>query len=92
MVIEAARYARNILTGKQRRFDFQRLATYSSGGYEGIRSKLVEREITDKSWMVVASDIDPEVLEKARRNAKQAGVADIITFVEHDVLSSTLPT
>lgn len=90
LVIEAARYARNILSGKQRRFDFQRLANYAPAWYEWIRAKLVDQEIKDKTRNIIWSDHDPAVLEMAKRNAKQAGVDDIVQFYEHDMLNSAL--
>lgn len=91
IAIEAARLAANILSGKQRRFDFQRFVSYAPDGYETIRRRLISDEITDKSRTIIASDIDTEMLAIARKNAKQAGVDQLITFVEHDILSPSLP-
>ena len=41
-----------------------------------------------KNRTIIGSDVDEEVLELARQNAKSAGVDDIIQFVQHDILSS----
>ena len=38
----------------------------------------------DSKFKAYASDIDPEVLEKAKENAERAGVADYIEFFEAD--------
>jgi len=38
-----------------------------------------------KKRTIIGSDIDEEVLELARRNAKSAGVDDIVKFVYHDI-------
>ena len=46
----------------------------------------------DKDIRVFASDIDPEMVEIAKRNAEEVGLADIIQFSVKDVNTLTIDT
>jgi len=71
--------AKNIAPGTRRYFAFENLVL--------VDKKLVEEELElakskkfEGNYKIIASDIDKEVLEIAKQNAKQAWVFDIIEF------------
>ena len=51
------------------------------------RERAKSEIITDSAFEVFASDIDAEVLEVARENAKRAGVSEMINIFEKDARS-----
>ena len=83
IAIEAAMIAKNIAPGLDRYFAFENLVL--------VDKKLVEEELKfagskvfDWDYKIFASDIDDEVLEKAKQNARNAWVWDIIKFKQKD--------
>jgi putative N6-adenine-specific DNA methylase len=85
--IEAALIARRIAPGRDRQFAFQR--------WPGFDAKIVTRLVAEaragerpKSPVeIVGADRDAGAIVASRANAKRAGVADDITFVEQAVSS-----
>ena len=79
IVIEAAMIAKNIAPGLDRYFAFENLVL--------VDKKLVKEELElakskvfEWEYKIFASDLDENMLEIARENAKNALVDDIITF------------
>jgi len=77
--IEAALIGKNMAPGLNRRF--------VSEDWPNIQKKIWDSErqsaysdINDLQFRILASDIDADVLKKARENAINAGVGDCITF------------
>jgi putative N6-adenine-specific DNA methylase len=79
ILIEAAMIARNIAPGLQRSFDYLQFPWGSSELHEET-VRAAKAKIFDQSYALFGSDIDPAMLHIARENARQAGVADTITF------------
>ncbi|MDD3645837.1 MAG: class I SAM-dependent RNA methyltransferase [Candidatus Gracilibacteria bacterium] len=79
IAIEAAMIAKNIAPGLNRYFAFERLLL--------VDKTLVEKELEDArkkeysgEYKIIASDIDENIIEIAKQNAKDAGVYDMIDF------------
>lgn len=83
IAIEAVMFARNIPPGLYRYFSFENWNLLPEGYFDTIRKEAKEK-IFPKKYNVIASDIDEEVLEKAKINAKNAKVDDSITFIKKD--------
>ena len=84
--IEAVLIARNIAPGKFRSFAFMDFDFYPKKYYIDALKEAKEGEY-DKKYFVYASDIDPENLEIAKENARNAWVEDTIEFVCEDYKS-----
>lgn len=84
ILIEAALYGKNIAPGLKRNFAFENWPFIDEGkvAEERVeaRNKIVDRELNIKGY-----DVDPDVIEMARENAKRAGVEDAITFKVRDL-------
>ena len=83
IAIEAAMIAKNIAPGTGRYFAFENLVL--------VDKTLVKEEIElakqksfEGEYKIFASDIDEEVLEIAKENAKEAWVGDMIEFSKKD--------
>ncbi len=87
IAIEAAMLAANIPPGLDRgRFGFERWANFSEDSARELKSMCGElrRGISGSHPRIMASDIDPDVIEIAKRNARAAGVK--VAFRERDVM------
>ncbi len=86
--IAAALWAANMAPGLgQGRFGFERWANFGEEEAHELRQLCGElrREVTGQTPKIMACDIDGDVLDIARRNARSAGVR--LAFRERDVLS-----
>lgn len=83
IAIEAVMMARNMAPWVMRKFAFQRWDILPSEILDNEKKLARKREYTWE-YKVFASDIDPEVLEIAKENAKRAWVEDNITFSVKD--------
>lgn len=84
IAIEAVMFARNIAPGLYRYFSFENWDLLPKGYFDTLRDE-AKAKIFNKKYDVIASDVDEEVLAKARENAKNAKVDDTITFVKKDL-------
>jgi putative N6-adenine-specific DNA methylase len=83
IAIEAAMIAKNIAPGLDRYFAFENLVLVDKKlVWEEL--KLAKSKIFNWNYKIIASDIDKEVLEIAKQNAKEAWVDDIIEFNQKD--------
>ncbi|MFA5792271.1 MAG: class I SAM-dependent RNA methyltransferase [Candidatus Gracilibacteria bacterium] len=82
IAIETAMIARNIAPGVKRSFAFQKWPWIPKGQIEKIKLDLVKAELkpTKNAPKIFAFDIDKDVIEIAKENAKRAGVLDMISF------------
>ena len=87
IAIEAAMIATNQAPGLDRDFAAQSFAAFPESIWKEERSKALSEINMDSQFQAYASDIDADVLEKARENAERAGVADYIRFFEADARS-----
>jgi len=83
IAIEAVMFARNIAPGLYRYFSFENWDLLSKWYFDEIKDEAKEK-IFPKKYSVIASDIDDEILQKAKINAKNAKVDDSITFLKKD--------
>ena len=63
---------------------------YASNIYDVMRDEADQQADYDKDIQVYASDIDPEMVEIAKRNAEEVGLGDIIQFSVKDVNTLTI--
>lgn len=85
LLIEAARLAKNMAPWRDRNFAFESFADFPEDDFHALLKEAQEKEMT-KSRTIIWSDIDQEVIKKAKENAKKAWVDDIVQFVYHDIL------
>jgi 23S rRNA G2445 N2-methylase RlmL len=79
ILIEAARWAKNMYPGLHRRFSFEHWKIFQHDAYEEVFKDLRAQEApTDLRFF--GFDIDSRVIDLARENAVAAGVDDIVTF------------
>lgn len=79
IAIEAVMFARNIAPGLQRKFAFENWDFINKTLFPALRKDAASK-IFSKKYNVIASDIDPEMIELAKENARLAWVDDTITF------------
>ena len=85
--IEAAMIARNIAPGLTKTFAFEAWDDVDLKELEEEKDAAVKAQFSRKMYQIYCSDKDPRMLPIAKTNAENAGVADTITFTEHDFLS-----
>jgi len=92
IAIEAALVAADRAPGLGRTFGFQKLAWYDGPTWQRIRQKARDRvRPAPDVPTIFASDVDPRVIELARRNAAAAGVEGFIAFAQADALERAAP-
>lgn len=91
IAIEAAMLARDIAPGVNRRFRIESMKFHRREDLTSIRNIARMKAFPSGEYQIFASDIEPEMVAIAKRNAERAGVADDITFEVRDFLSSSLP-
>ena len=85
IAIECAMMMTGQAPGLDRSFACERFDILADGAIaKEERAKALSEIKHDSKFEAFASDIDPEVLEVAKANAEQAGVADRIRFFEAD--------
>ncbi|MHA6502034.1 THUMP domain-containing class I SAM-dependent RNA methyltransferase [Staphylococcus haemolyticus] len=92
IAIEACLIAQNIAPGFNRDFVSEEWNIMPPNIYDDMRDEADQQANYDKDIRVFASDIDPEMVEIAKRNAEEVGLADIIQFSVKDVNTLTIDT
>jgi len=82
--IEAARIARNIPPGLDRTFDFEAFPFVDDKLYQEVKRQAYTGIHHGDIGPIRAADIDAKMIEKTRKNAERAGVAEDIDFVSED--------
>ena len=54
-----------------------------------MKQEAIEKAYPEKSYLIRGTDRDAEMIEKARKNATRAGVADTIRFYANDLIAGT---
>ncbi|MEJ7540770.1 THUMP domain-containing class I SAM-dependent RNA methyltransferase [Staphylococcus intermedius] len=90
IAIEACLIAQNIAPGFNRSFVSEQWDMIPAGLYDQKRAEADELADYDKEIEIYASDIDPDMVEIAKRNADEVGVGDIIRFEVKDVNTLTI--
>ena len=86
IAIEAAMIARNIAPWLKRHFAFEDWTWIEDSVLESEKKRAKEKEFSGE-YQIYASDMRKEVIERAKRSAKFAGVDDAITFSTQDAQS-----
>lgn len=92
IAIEACLIAQNIAPGFNREFVSEQWNIMPANIYDDYRDEADKMADYDKEIEVYASDIDPEMVEIAKRNAEEVGLSDIIKFSAKDVNTLTIDT
>lgn len=80
LAIEAARWARRIPPGWDRRFHYQRAPVFDPERWKKVRDQLEARMLPEAPAPILASDRDRGAVEAAQANAERAGVASDLHF------------
>lgn len=92
IAIEAALIQSNIAPGLLRdNFGFLHTLLCNKNDWAALRAQALAavKKVTDRK--IVASDIDPEAIRAAQKNAQNAGVTDLIDFTVQDISESSVP-
>ena len=90
IAIEAAMLMKRVAPGKNRHFDAEEFSFINSNIWARAREEALDGEIkTD--FEVFASDIDPAAVELATKNARLAGVDDIVKVFSMDARKISAP-
>lgn len=87
LLIEAAQKAANIAPGLKRKFIAENYKFISSDVWQQEREKAKSAIKKDIKFKAYGFDIDPIVLEVAKKNAAKAGVSKYVSFFDADVKS-----
>jgi putative N6-adenine-specific DNA methylase len=85
IAIEAAMIAKNIAPGLHRDFAFQSWGRYDQNLYAQEMKSAYDAQRWDKQHTIIASDIDPDMIQIGQWNAERAWLTDVITWMTKDV-------
>src|SRR5699024_2955857 len=85
IAIEAAMMAINMAPGLNREFDAEFWSLFESSAWDDMRMQLDNEVDYDKDVRILASDIDPRMIEIARENAEEIGIDSYIDFSVQDI-------
>jgi putative N6-adenine-specific DNA methylase len=88
--IEAALIAKNRAPGLNRHFAAESFPWVGRTVFEEAKSQAKEREFNG-NYNILGSDNDPRCVSLAMANARKAGVADVIKFMDADATKMSLP-
>lgn len=77
--IEAAMIAKNMAPGMNRTFISEDWPQFKNGEFKQVKEG-AKKQVNDRTFRILASDIDGHILKTARPNAKKAGVDQYIEF------------
>jgi len=84
IAIEAAQMLANIAPGTERHFASEEFACIPKKLWDNAREEARDNILRNRKFEIFGSDIDPEVLEFAKQNARRAGVSENIKFFIKD--------
>lgn len=92
--IEAALLARNIAPGIGRHFAIENFPFFNKNMFDIARKEAREKSYPSGKYQIFGSDINPEMIEKSRRNALRAGIEndvifEIVDFFDKDFTQKT---
>jgi putative N6-adenine-specific DNA methylase len=91
LVIEAALIALNRAPGLQREFAFQKLTNFSPSQWKSVQSDAAAKERRTEPLQIFGSDKYGEALKSARANLAAAGLADMVSLKQGDILELPPP-
>lgn len=89
--IEAARMARAIAPGADRRFAFEAFPTFEQGAWDALRAEARERALPSLPFPIHGSDRDAGAIGIATRNAERAGVLADLTLTQSAISGAPFP-
>lgn len=87
ILIEAAMIARNIAPGLKREFSSMAWKIFQNDEWQKAILEAEQLKYTGEIEKMYGSDIEKELIRIAQVNARNAGVADIISFSVHDFMN-----
>lgn len=81
IAIEAAMIAKNVAPGMHRDFAFQSRGWYPQSLFAQEMKAAYDAQRWDKQHTIIASDIDPNMIQIAQANAERAGLTDVIVWM-----------
>lgn len=92
ILIEAAMIAMEMAPGIHRRkFGFQNFKTFNESQWKEILESTISEEIPELPFKFYGYDVDRKVLDKAKANARRAGVDHLIEFHRDSVATVAPP-
>lgn len=92
LAIEAALIMRGCAPGLLRdQYGFKHLRGFNNAAYQALRQTLNKAKKSGGFKPIIATDIDPEAVANARKNAATAGVDGLIEFQTCDFRETRLP-
>lgn len=85
IAIEAAMMAINMAPGLNREFDAEFWPLFDSAEWDDMRMQLDNKVDYDKDVRIIASDIEPRMIDIARENAEEIGIDSYIDFSVQDI-------
>ncbi|MEM8637893.1 MAG: class I SAM-dependent RNA methyltransferase [Cyanobacteria bacterium P01_G01_bin.54] len=91
--LEAALIARRIAPGRFRAdFGFERWHNFDPQIWADVRAAAIEQEVTTLPVSIMGSDRDLEMLQQAQANARNAGLADQIHWLQAELSAIEAPS
>ncbi len=90
-LIEAAMMALNIAPGIERWFAFEKLKNYDEAVWKGIYDEAAAAEKPKTALPIHGSDKYGQALDAARANLEQAGLEEVVSLKQVDVLEISAP-
>lgn len=90
ILIEAARIARNIAPGIDRKFDFIDYSFFDRNIFEIEKKEALSRIDYSKKLNILGADISSRAISLAKQNAINAGVEEDISFISRDISNVAL--
>jgi len=94
IAIEAAQIACNIAAGSLRRFAFEKYRPFRAAEWAAMKAEAAQAVVKPEpgqAALIYGSDVSHRMVDFAERNARRAGVADVIEFRGGDALQRMPP-
>ncbi|MGH8762742.1 MAG: THUMP domain-containing class I SAM-dependent RNA methyltransferase [Nitrosospira sp.] len=90
-LLEAAQISLDIAPGSGRRFAFEKLKKFDRGLWSELRKAAIARQKPRKPQPIFGSDLYGDALVNARANLSAAGLSEIITLKQANILEISAP-
>lgn len=90
-LIEAAQISLDIAPGSRRSFAFEKLSGFDEGLWERLKATATDRQKLKRPQPLFGSDLYGDALSIARANLSAAGLSEIVTLKQGNVLEIAAP-
>lgn len=90
-LLEAAEIALERAPGARRQFGFERLARFDIASWTSLREAALARERSEVAAPILGSDLYGDVLKIARENLRRAGLEEVVSLKQANVLEVSPP-